>query len=236
MDLPPVGTPPPAYGGAGYGQPPMKHSLIERLQGVVTFKAPIYREIAEDQDATMTAGIILVVVSLITGLLSGLLQGGQIVAQLSDPALQGDLEAAGIETATIARIGFIGFALVIFIITPIFALLGWLIGSWLYATVAKMFGGNTDTGEMLRISGHIAPFNLLGVIPCVGIVGFILTLVGTAIGVREAAFPNREDGLTKSILTMVVVFLIYLLIIGVLIGCIVFGIVALASAAAGASG
>lgn len=236
MDLPPVGTPPPAYGAAGYGQPPAKHSLMERLQGVVTFKAPIYREIAEDQDATMTAGIILVVVSLITGILSGLLQSGQLIAQFSDPALQGDLEAAGIEVAAIAGIGFIGFALIIFILTPIFALLGWLIGSWLNATVAKMFGGTTSTDEMMRISGYLSPFSLLSAIPCVGIIGFVLSLFGTAIGIREAAFPNRDDGLTKSILTMLVVFLIYLLFIGLLIGCMVAAIFVLAGAAAGATG
>jgi len=41
--------------------------MLQRLLGIITFKAPIYREIADDTTATKTAAAILAVVSLIKG-------------------------------------------------------------------------------------------------------------------------------------------------------------------------
>ena len=49
-------------------QPIGSSSLIQRLMGVITLKAPIYKEIAEDPAATMPATAITLVVAAITSL------------------------------------------------------------------------------------------------------------------------------------------------------------------------
>ncbi len=61
----------------------MQKSFMDRLMGVVTFKAPIYREIAEDPSAMQPAAIIVVAISVISGLLGGLIGGNLISTLLS---------------------------------------------------------------------------------------------------------------------------------------------------------
>ena len=61
----------------------MQNSLMNRLMGVITFKAPIYREIAEDASAMQPAVIIVVVVSVISGLISGVITGNIVSGLLT---------------------------------------------------------------------------------------------------------------------------------------------------------
>ena len=53
-------------------------NLVDRLKGVVTFKAPVYKAIAEDTTATNNSAIIVIVVSVIVGLISGVFSGNLI--------------------------------------------------------------------------------------------------------------------------------------------------------------
>jgi hypothetical protein len=199
----------------GYGQ--QKSSLMERLLGIITFKAPIYKEIAEDQDATGIAAAIVVVVAVFVGFFSGLLQGGQLNAQFAQQGVDMNFNPL--------FMGIFGLFL-----QPIFSLIGWVIGSWLLAIIAsKLFEGRTDTSEMLRIVGFTSVFNILAIIPCVGIVGWILSIVGAVIGVREAA----EFDTGKAVLTVLIEIAIVIAVFVLLFACLFFAIAALAAGASG---
>lgn len=61
----------------------MQNSLMNRLTGIVTFKPAVYREVAEDPAAMQPAAIIVVAISVISGLIGGLLTNnlvGQLLA------------------------------------------------------------------------------------------------------------------------------------------------------------
>ncbi len=157
-------------------------SLVNRLIGIITFKTPVYKEVAEDRTATSMAAIIVVVVAVLVGLISGLISSGRSLVY------------------TLAY-------------TIIVQLIGWAIGSWLLAFIAKQFfHGDTDTGEMLRVTGHTSIFQILGVIPFLGIIGSILQAVANVIGIREAAGFDT----TKAILTVVIEWVIILVISGII--------------------
>ncbi len=168
--------------------------MVNRLLGVITLKPPVYREIAEDKNATGQAAAIVIIMALISGIV-----GAAILAAFGS--------ALPVGTATGSPIGSA-------VRTIITAIISWLIGGWLIAFVATtFFGGKTDTGEMLRVFGFTQIFQIIAIIPCIGwLVALVLSLIGAVIGIREAAeFDN-----TKAILTAVVAFVV-LLIVGVIL-------------------
>ena len=160
-------------------------TLINRLQGIVMFKAPVYKEVAEDTTATNSA-LIVVIISVVVNIIAG---------------------------ALYARERGIVAALLIAILS---AVVGWVIGSWLTAFVAKtFFKGDTNTGEMMRVLGHTYIFNVLAIIPVIGApIGSILVIVANIIGIREAAGFDT----TKAILTAIIVGVIVFVIIAVITG------------------
>jgi hypothetical protein len=149
--------------------------MFERLMGIISLKAPVYKQVAEDKSAMKDAVIIVVVVSLIQGLMVGSL-----------PDTGGINIGGGVAQA---------------ILTMVFALLGWVVTAWLLAMVAKSFGGDTDMNEMLRVTGHVYIFNLVVILrltilissallcatSIVGVIALVLSIIGYVIGVREAA-------------------------------------------------
>jgi hypothetical protein len=160
----------------------MQENMMSRLSGIVTFKAPVYKEVAKDKAATQSAAIIVVVVAIVAGVVGGLLGGGRT---------------------------FIVRAL----ITIVGQLIGWGLGSWLLAFIAKQFfKGDTDTGEMLRITGYTSIFNLLAIIPFLGFIGSILQIVGNVIGIREAAGFSTQNAILTAIISGVIVFIVTLVI------------------------
>ena len=167
-------------------------TLVNRLIGIVTFKAPVYKEVAEDKTATSMAAIIVVVVAVLVGLISGLLNSGR----------------------------GIGYTLIYTIAAQ---LIGWAIGSWLLAFIAKQFfHGDTDVNEMLRVTGYTSIFQILGIIPILGIVGSLLQAVANVIGIREAASFDT----TKAILTVVIEWVIIFIItsiIAIIVAALLFG-------------
>ena len=160
----------------------MQESLVSRLTGIVTFKAPVYKEVADDAAATTPALLIVVVVAVLVGLIGGLISGNLV------------------------------FSLVLAVVSQ---LITWLLGSWLLAFIAKkFFKGNATTSSMMRVMGHTAIFQILGIIPFIGIIGGILQAVANVIGVREA---NGIDT-TKAILTVIIEFVVVMVITGIIVG------------------
>lgn len=198
---------------------------MDRIMGVLTLKAPTYRQIADDPNATQSAGIIVAIVSLLTGFVGGLVR--------LDPT------TGGIASPNIV------LAIVSAIVTVIVALIGWFVGAWVLAFVSKWFGGKTNTQEMLRVTGYVEVFSLVGILSIlalvstalacivglVSLVAGILRLIGFVIGVREAAEFSTGNAIITAIVAAIVVFLIVAVLGGALIG-IVAGAMGLAAAAA----
>ena len=164
--------------------PTSSASMMDRLMGILTLKPAVYKEVAEDRTATTTAAIIVIGVSLVVGIINGLLAG-------SSGAI-------------------IGTIISTLILTPI----SWFLNAWLLAFVAKsFFQGDTDTGEMLRVTGFAAIFRLVGVIPLIGwLIALVLGIIANIIGIREAA--NLDN--TKAILTAIIAAVIAFVVVAIL--------------------
>jgi hypothetical protein len=183
--------------------------MLDRIMGVITLKAPIYRQIADDKNDTMNAAIIVVVARLISGFFSGLVSVDST----------GTGASANIVAAVIGAI-----------LTVIVGLIAWVISAWVLAFVAKALGGKTDTSEMLRVTGYVEIFSLVGVLSIlglitpallcvVGIIGLvvgILRLIGYVIGVREAAEFSTTNAIITAVIAAVVNFIIFAVIFGAL--------------------
>ncbi|WP_218079267.1 YIP1 family protein [Anthocerotibacter panamensis] len=159
--------------------------MLDRLRGVVTFDASVYREIAKDEGATGSAVLVLVLVSLAPVLVMSLINRG-----------------ADLLLAPFHVVG---------------ALLAWFLYAVLLAFVARrFFEGEVDTEQMLRVSGYSSVFNLVSFIPVVQVAGVMLFIVGTVLGVREAAeFDALKAGLT--VLVTLALGLSLVLALGILV-------------------
>lgn len=198
---------------------------MDRIMGVLTLKAPTYRQIAEDPNATTPAAIIVAVVALLTGFVNGLIQRDTTGQNLLAPN--------------------IGLAVVGAIVGVIIALIAWFVTAWILAFVSKWFGGKTNTQEMLRVTGFVEIFAIVGVLSIlalvspallciVGIIGFvaaILRLIGYIIGVREAAEFSTGNAIITAIIAAIINFLIVVTIGAIVLGAIA-GAMGLANAAA----
>lgn len=177
---------------------------MDRIMGVITLKAPVYRQIADDPAATKTAAIIVAIISIVRGFSEGLIKLDPNTGLFSTDFVRGVIGAV-----VIGALGFIG----------------WAVGSWILAFVAKMLGGKTNTQEMMRVTGYVAVFGIvsvlillvafLPVLGClVGLMSFIigiLSIIGYVIGVREAA----EFSTGKAIIAAIVAAVVNLIIVGI---------------------
>jgi hypothetical protein len=170
--------------------------MFERIMGIITLKAPTYKTVAEDEAATKQAMLIVIVVSLIQGFVVGLLtpDGG---------------------------ISF-GSGIIRAIINLALGLAAWYVSAWLLATLAKAFGGKTDTNEMLRVTGYVYIFNLAVILNLAGLIStsllcitsiiaiviLVLSLIGYVIGVREAAEFSTGNAIVTALIAAIASFLI----------------------------
>ncbi len=179
--------------------------MLDRIMGVITLKAPVYRQIADDTTATGQAATIVIIVTLIQGFFNGL------VGQDGSVSIVGAIIGA--------------------IVTVCVGLLAWLVSAWILAAVAKALGGKTDTGEMLRVTGYVDIFNLVAILnvavlvssalSCItgllGIVIGILALIGYVIGVREAAEFDTTKAIIAAIVAALINFVIFVVVGGPII-------------------
>ena len=194
--------------------------MLNRIIGVITLKAPIYREIADDQAATTQAAIIVVIATLVRGFFEGLVK-------------------VGAEGAVSVHVGN---AIVGAILGVIVGLIAWVFTSWVLAFVASALDGKTNTGEMMRVTGYVQVFSLVAVLSVlvlvtpllgcltglVGLIVAILSLIGYLIGVREAAEFTTGKAFVTAIVAAIVNFII-IVVIGGAIAAAVAAALALAS-------
>jgi hypothetical protein len=147
--------------------------VLNRIVGVFRLDPKTFEEIEHNTSLTMAAGIIVVIIALITGL------------------------GAGISNAIFQR-SFLGG----FLSTLIGSILGWFIWSavtWFIGT--RLFGGQADVSEMLRVIGFAYVPMVLFIVPCIGpIVGAIWTLVAGFIAIRQGLDLDN----TKTFFTVVI--------------------------------
>jgi hypothetical protein len=164
---------------------------MERIMGVITLKAPVYKNIADDPSATPQARNVVIIVAILAAVFNGatgvLFSGGLL---------------PGIVLAVVGLIS---------------VLISWFVGAWALAFVAKtFFKASTETPNMLRVTGFTTVFQVvtyvLGIIPCVGalaaLVGSVLQIIGNIIGVREASGLDTTKAILTAIIAGVVVFII----------------------------
>jgi len=176
---------------------------MDRIMGVITLRAPTYREIADDPNATTPAAIIVAVVSFLTGLFQGYILPGPNGTVITGQVVNTIISA---------------------IIVTVFGLIAWAFSAWVLAFVARWFGGKTNTMEMLRVTGFVAIFGLvsvalvlvlfLPVLAClvgiIGLVAAVLRLLGYIVGVREAAEFSTGNAIITAIVAIIVQFVILL--------------------------
>lgn len=166
-------------------------TLMQRVMGVITLKAPVYKNIAEDPNALPQARNVVIIVAILAAIFNG---------------------AAGV----IFNGGLLS-GIVLAVIGILSVLISWFVGAWALAFVAKsFFKGQTETANMLRVTGFTSVFAIvtyvLGLIPCVGaigaLIGSVLQILGNIIGIREAAGFDTTKAILTAIIAGVVVFFI----------------------------
>jgi len=173
--------------------------MFERIMGIVTLKSPTYKAVAEDENLTQEAMMIVIVVAVLNGLVGGVL--AQMVAG-----------------------GSIASGLLRSMVSIVFGLITWYVSAVLLAVVAKAFGGKTNTNEMLRVTGYVYVFNLVSLLVVlsfiapvflcltgiVGLVALVLSLIGYVIGIREAAEFSTGNAVVTALIVAAVAFVINL--------------------------
>jgi len=153
--------------------------MFQHIIGVFKLNSQTFETIEKDTNLTGSAALIVVVVSLLSGLGTGFYNTFGDKSFLS---------------------GFLGGIITV--------LLGWLLWSaitWFVGT--RLFQGQADLGEMLRVIGFAYSPQILSIIPCVGgIIGAIWTLAAGFVAVRQGLDLDN----TKTALTIVVGFVAYL--------------------------
>jgi hypothetical protein len=164
---------------------------MNRIPGILTLKAPVYKQVAEDTSATTTAAIIVVVMAILGGIL------GAIAVNLAGSSIPPD------------QLQQLGSPVKIAISTIINTIIGWIVGSAVFAFVAGLFGGKTNTGEMLRVFGFTQVFQVLNIIPCIGMVAaLVLSVIGAIIGIREAGEFSTGKAVLTGIVGLIALFIV----------------------------
>jgi len=159
--------------------------MLARIFGVFKLDVKTFEEIEHNTDLTLPAALIVVVVSLISGLGNGFFNG------------------------LFHRSFFTGF-----IGSLISVLLGWLLWSGVtWAVGTRLFKGEADLGQMLRVIGFAYCPMVLSIIPCIGgIIGVVWAIAAGFIAVRQGL--DLDD--MKAFLTVLVGAFFYVILVVIL--------------------
>ena len=170
--------------------------MFDRIVRAIRLDPTLYRQVADDEQYTTEAFMIVLIVSLFSA------GGAAIGAAMADtnPVLT--------------------------FITNLLStvLLGWLLWAVIAYFVGTALDGKSGITEMARTLGYANAPGLLGVfafIPCIGplvaLAGVLLSLVAGVIAIRE----SMEFDTTKAVITAVLGFVAYIvarIIIGIVLG------------------
>jgi hypothetical protein len=172
--------------------------LLDRMRRAVMLDASLYEEVEHDQSLNQQALIIVIIVSLASGI-SALLGG----------IIGGQIGRAFLGALVSIVIGIVNYYI------------------WAYVTQfvgTSFFGGTADVGEMLRVLGYAHTpqlLGLLGFIPCVGwlisLAALVLSLIAAVIAIREALDFDTGKAVVTAIIGWVIIVIINV-IVGLVLG------------------
>ena len=160
-------------------------SFLGRLFGTILFNKRVLKEVAESDDATSQAWLLLVFSSLLSTILQSMAAYQNPSATEYFQALKGMI--GSIESIPSIIVFFVGFLVFIFIFTYFWAAV--------LSFVGRGFGGNLSTAECIRIIGFTS---VLYLVPPA-----ILTLISASV------YPN----LTPTLNLMRTIFIIWALVL-----------------------
>jgi Yip1 domain len=159
--------------------------MLARILGVFKLSSATFEEIEHNASLTLPAAVIVVLVSLVSGVGNGLFNGFVHKSFIG---------------------GFLGAVISI--------ILGWLLWSavtWFVGT--RLFKGQADLGEMLRVIGFAYLPMLLSIIPCVGgVIGIVWTIAAGFIAIRQGLDLDNQ----KAFFTVVVGAIFYVILTAIL--------------------
>jgi hypothetical protein len=183
--------------------------MFNRVTRAAMLDVNLYEEVEADTSLNQEALIVVILVSVLSGI-GGFLQG----------VFRGDIGAALLALVVGVVLGVVSYYI------------------WAYVTYfvgTNLFDGTADAGELLRVLGYASGPRVLGVlgfIPCVGglagLVGAIWALVAGVIAVREALDFDTTKAVLTVIIGWVIVFAISL-VVGLVFGVGAVGLGALGS-------
>ncbi len=154
--------------------------MIENAIRAIKLDASFYNAVENDEKMTGQAGLLVLIVSLLSGLGAAFVNDGAFFRPL--------------------------------LFTTIGGLIGWVVWAAVTAFVGKaMFNGDTNFGEMLRVTGFAQAPRFIGFIPFLGWIGYIWALVAMVVAVKE----GQDFSLGSAIGTVVVGWLALLLLGGI---------------------
>lgn len=132
--------------------------MFQHIIGVFKLDAKTFETIEKDTGLTVPAALIVVLVSILTGLGTGFFN------TITDKTFIN---------------GFIGGVLTVILGWILWSAITWFVGTYL-------FKGQANLGEMLRVIGFAYTPQILSIIPCIGgIIGAIWTLAAGFVAVRQ---------------------------------------------------
>ncbi len=158
--------------------------MLERIMRIIRLDAKVFREIEDDPNATAQAGIIVVVVSLLSAIGSGIGAGsffGSFIWEL-----------------------FVGI---------VFAWVLWAVISYFVGTTLFQ-GKSSIAGMLRVLGYARAPavLGFFGFIPCVGwiavLIGAVLSLIAAVMAISEA----MDFDMGKAIITVLIGWAVYLIL------------------------
>jgi hypothetical protein len=159
--------------------------MLARIIGVFKLDVKTFEDIEHDTSLTLPAAVIVLLVSLVSGVGNGLFNGFIHKSFFS---------------------GFLG--------SLIGVLLGWLLWSivtWFVGT--RLFKGEADLSQMLRVIGFAYIPMVLSIIPCVGgVIGIIWAIAAGFIAIRQGL--DLDD--MRTFFTVVVGALAYIVLTALL--------------------
>lgn len=158
--------------------------MLDNIIGVFKLDPMTFERIEKDSTQTGPAALIVILVSILAGL------GNAVFNSFSDRPF---------------FTGLIGGIIAVLLGWVLWSALTWFIGT-------RLFNGQADLGEMLRVIGFAYAPQVLSIIPCIGgIIGLIWTLAAGFVAIRQGLDLDN----TKTLITIGVGLLAYLALMAI---------------------
>lgn len=162
--------------------------MLERMIRAARLDIGVYEELESDTTANGQALTVVVIVSILSGL--------------------------GFFIASVFGGDFVG-AIVTLIVSVLLAIVGWALFAFItYFVGTRLFGGTATWGELLRTIGFAYTPLVIGIIPCLGFVGWIWFVITSIVAIRQ----SLDITTGKAVLTAIIAAVVYIILAGIVFG------------------